>query len=397
MEKLSKKVIQDLTWVGVQDPNLKVFDIIMETEFGTTYNSYLLQGSEKTVLIETAKVQFFDSYVKKIEEILPVGKIDYCIVNHTEPDHVGSLEKLLELNPAMEVIGSMVALNFLKEIVNHPFIAHPVKDQEEIDLGGKILSFYLLPNLHWPDTMYTYWKEEKVLFSCDSFGAHYCFDGLKTSQITDEIGYGRAMQYYFNMILGPFKPFMNKALDVVEGLELSLLCPGHGPILDQNIHQFLQTYRQWSQIAPLKNQVVIGYVSAYGFTEKLAMAIAKGIEKEKKVKVILFELTNSKRDDIVMSIRESKGFLLGSPTILSEGLPPVWDVLSLLNPVLDNGKHAAIFGSYGWSGEAAGHLTERLKQLRLKVEPEFRVRFKPSLTELEEAENYGFEFAQKIV
>ena len=207
---------QGIHYVGVQDWNLKVFDIIMETKFGTTYNSYLVQGSEKTALIETAKATFTDEFLKNVEAVTPISKIDYLIVDHTEPDHAGSVQKLLELNPEIEVIGTTGAINFLSQITNAPFQSRAVKDGEEIDLGGKTLRFMIVPNLHWPDTMYTYLPEDKVLFTCDSFGSHFCCEGILRSTVTNEDDYLGAAKYYFDNILGPFKPFMNKALDRVE-------------------------------------------------------------------------------------------------------------------------------------------------------------------------------------
>ena len=141
---------KDLYWTGICDTELRVFDIIMETEFGTTYNSYLIKGSKRTALIETAKYKFFDSYVKKLESLTDLSKIDYIIVNHTEPDHAGSVEKLIELNPNIKIVGTAAALGFLKNIVNRDFYSIAVKENDVLSLGDKNLRFMILPNLHWP-------------------------------------------------------------------------------------------------------------------------------------------------------------------------------------------------------------------------------------------------------
>ena len=168
----------NIFYVGVKDPTLRTFDIFMETEYGTTYNAYLVKG-EKTALIETAHEKLLDSYISNIEEIMPVSEIDYLICNHTEPDHSGSVRKILELNPDIEVVGSIAAIRNLKEITNMTFKEHIAKDGAELDLGdGKVLKFCIVPNLHWPDTMVTYLESEKTLFSCDVFGAHYCEDAV---------------------------------------------------------------------------------------------------------------------------------------------------------------------------------------------------------------------------
>ena len=392
---IHQQLTNDLTWVGVQDPQLKVFDIIMETEYGTTYNAYLLKGLEKTALIETVKLPFFDEFRKRIEAVLPITQIDYLIVNHTEPDHAGSIARLLEINPDLTVVGSPAALQFLKEIVNQDFRSLIAKEGMTLDLGGKTLQLIMAPNLHWPDTMYTLAQEDGILFTCDSFGAHYAFEGLRVSEVKDHKAYQSALKYYYDHILKPFRPFMRKALDKVEGLDVKMICPGHGPVLDCGVDAIVEQYRQWNVEPQLENKLILAYVSAYGYTEQLAQAIARGIESA-GWQAELVELTQTPTAEVVEKLEQARGFLLGSPTILAEALPPVWMLLSYLNPVVHGGKYAAVFGSYGWSGEAFAHLEERLKQLRITVMPALKVRFKPSPAQLAEAEQAGRDWVKQI-
>lgn len=392
---IHQQLTNDLTWVGVQDPQLKVFDIIMETEYGTTYNAYLLKGLEKTALIETVKLPFFDEFRKRIEAVLPIAQIDYLIVNHTEPDHAGSIARLLEINPDLTVVGSPAALQFLKEIVNQDFRSLIAKEGMTLDLGGKTLQLIMAPNLHWPDTMYTLAQEDGILFTCDSFGAHYAFEGLRVSEVKDHKAYQSALKYYYDHILKPFRPFMRKALDKVEGLDVKMICPGHGPVLDCGLDAIVEQYRQWNVEPQLENKLILAYVSAYGYTEQLAQAIARGIESA-GWQAELVELTQTPTAEVVEKLEQARGFLLGSPTILAEALPPVWMLLSYLNPVVHGGKYAAVFGSYGWSGEAFAHLEERLKQLRITVMPALKVRFKPSPAQLAEAEQAGRDWVKQI-
>ena len=392
---IHQQLTNDLTWVGVQDPQLKVFDIIMETEYGPTYNAYLLKGLEKTALIETVKLPFFDEFRKRIEAVLPITQIDYLIVNHTEPDHAGSIARLLEINPDLTVVGSPAALQFLKEIVNQDFRSLIAKEGMTLDLGGKTLQLIMAPNLHWPDTMYTLAQEDGILFTCDSFGAHYAFEGLRVSEVKDHKAYQSALKYYYDHILKPFRPFMRKALDKVEGLDVKMICPGHGPVLDCGLDAIVEQYRQWNVEPQLENKLILAYVSAYGYTEQLAQAIARGIESA-GWQAELVELTQTPTAEVVEKLEQARGFLLGSPTILAEALPPVWMLLSYLNPVVHGGKYAAVFGSYGWSGEAFAHLEERLKQLRITVMPALKVRFKPSPAQLAEAEQAGRDWVKQI-
>lgn len=229
----SFKLTDSLSWSGVLDKNLRVFDIIMFTEFGSSYNSYVLKGSEKTAIFETAKLKFYDEFKERTESQVKFEDIDYIIVNHTEPDHAGSIEKILEINPKVQIVGTATAIGFLKEITNRDFYSIAVKDGDTLSLGDKTLKFMILPNLHWPDTMYTYIEEDKILLTCDSFGSHYCHEKILHSTVTDKEGYKRATKYYFDNIIGPFvHPFMVKALERIEPMEINMICPGHGPVHD---------------------------------------------------------------------------------------------------------------------------------------------------------------------
>ncbi len=391
-------------WTGVLDENLRVFDIIMETEFGTTYNSYVLRAGDKTVLFETAKAGFFDEYLEKLREVIDVTAIDYLVMSHTEPDHAGSLERLLEHSPQMEVLATGCALGFLKEITNREFRGSAVKDGQELVIGDKTLCFLQVPNLHWPDTMYTYIKEEKILVTCDSFGAHYCLPEVVSEGIQKEDEYEKALKYYFDNIIGPFKPFMRKALQKIASLELSMICTGHGPVLvGEKIGQVLQRYREWTaETARPVKRVVIAYVSAYGYTGMLAEQIAAGVRAAgeaagKGPEVELFDMVTADREEVSGRIAAADGFLLGTPTILGDALKPIWELTLSMTPVTHGGKQAAAFGSYGWSGEGVPNITERLKQLKLKVSDGFRVRFKPSETELSEAFAYGRKFGELVL
>ena len=385
---------KNIYWTGILDKDLKVFDIIMETEFGTSYNSYLVKGSEKTALIETAKVKFFDEYINELKQLTDISEIDYIIVNHTEPDHAGSVEKLLELNPRIKVVGTTVAVNFLKNIVNHDFTSIMVKENDTLSLGDKTFRFMALPNLHWPDTMYTYLEEDCVLFPCDSFGSHYSFDGILLSKVTDNEGYMRAAKYYFDNILGPFRPFVQKALNRIKNLRIDMICTGHGPVIDCRIDELVNIYREWSEIKNPNERmtVVIPYVSAYGYTRELAEKIEKGIRESGNIDVKSYDLVDVPLDKVITEIGYADGLLLGTPTILGEALKPIWDLTTSMYPVTHGGKLASAFGSYGWSGEGVPHLLERLKQLRMKVVEGLQVKLKPSETELAAAYEYGYNF-----
>ena len=396
-------VTNTLSWVGACDPDLRIFDIVMETEFGTTYNAYVLKGSNKTAVFETVKAKFFDTYLENLKTVVDPSQIDYIIVNHTEPDHAGSVARLLELSPLATVVGTTHAIKYVSEIINAPFKSLVVKDGDTLSLGDKTIRFIAAPCLHWPDSMYSYIEEDRILVTCDSFGAHYSDERIFKSELeeSNEDDYIKAYKYYYDMIMGPFKPFVLKALEKIEGLEIDFICPGHGMILDRsNMTKFINLYKEWSMPTSRPTpSIVIAYVSAYGYTEKLALEIQKGIlSTEFKGDVLVYDLVTADFDEVLREASMAKGLLIGSPTILADTLPPIWKLLTSLNPVIHKGITAGCFGSYGWSGEAPKYIHERLHQLKFNtpLEP-LRILFNPSESNLADAFKYGVNFAETLL
>ena len=395
MQAKALKLRENFYWAGILDDTLRVFDIIMYTEFGTTYNSYLYKAGDKVILFETVKEKFFDDYLKELEKIVDVTKIDYLVVNHTEPDHAGSVQRLLELNPGLKVIATPTAISFLQNIVNGDFCSIAVKDEQEMKIGNITLRFLHVPNLHWPDTMYTYIEEEQALVTCDSFGSHYSFEDILVSRVTNQEDYWKATKYYFDCIIGPFKPFMLQALERVRQLDVSMICTGHGPVLDTDIDKMYNTYEEWCTVVNpnQKKTVVIPYVSAYGYTGQLAEEIAKGIADSGDIDVRSYDMVTADQAKVLEELGFADGILFGTPTIVGEALKPIWDLTTSIFAGTHGGKLASAFGSYGWSGEGVPHIIERLHQLRMRVPDEgFRVRFKPSEVDLLNAYDYGYNF-----
>jgi flavorubredoxin/NADPH-dependent 2,4-dienoyl-CoA reductase/sulfur reductase-like enzyme len=395
------KIKNGIHWIGALDPNLRVFDIIMYTPYGTTYNSYIVQGSEKTAIFETVKEKFFDEFINRLSSLnVDVKNIDYIILNHTEPDHAGSVSKLLELSPKAKLVGSSAALRFMKSITNKTFDSIIVNDGDTLNLGDKKLKFISAPFLHWPDSIYTYIVEDKILITCDSFGSHYCNENIFNDLNEDENKYMEALKYYFNAIMGPFKPYVLKAIDKIKNLEIDVICPGHGPVLRDNPSKIVKLYKEWSTHAEKsidEKCIVIPYVSAYGYTETLANKIAEGIKSIGDFKIDMYDVIHHDINEIIESIEKAQGVLFGSPTINGDALKPIMDILVSLNPIVHGNKIAAAFGSYGWSGEAVGNIENRMKELRMDIlSPGLRINFKPSESELISAYNFGQSFAEKI-
>ncbi len=394
------KAMENVYWVGALDKDLRIFDIIMYTEKGTTYNAFIVKGTEKTVLFETVKDKFFDELVSNIKEVCDPAEIDYIVVDHTEPDHTGSMKKMLELAPNATVLGGQTAITFLKEIVNEPFKHQVVTEKDAIDIGGMTLQFMSVPMLHWPDSIFTYIPEIKALFTCDSFGCHYADERVFNDAMADDGDFTDAYKYYFDMIMGPYKyPHMANALERIRNLPIEFIGNGHGPVLRSDIGKYIEMYRAWSQPAKkTEKNVVIVYVSAYGYTRSLAQAIEKGLHMGGIKQVEMYDLVTDPMDKAKAAADTADGLLIGSPTLVGDALPPVYEVMIGLNPVIHRGKFAGAFGSYGWSGEAVHNITARLEQLRMNLPvPGIRVRLNPTAEDLAMAQKFGEDFARAML
>jgi len=383
-------------WVGALDPDLRVFDIVMTTEYGTTYNSYLVKGSSKVALIETVKSRLFPEFLERLQQVIDPKEIDYLVLNHTEPDHSSAVTELLKIAPQLTVVASPIALTFLAEIANQKVKSIEVKGGDRISLGDKTLRFIDAPFLHWPDSIYTYCEEDQVLFTCDSFGSHYSDERMFNDLIDTD--FSASYKYYFDMIIGPFKPYMAQALDKIEGLAIDIICPGHGPILRSNLESFISRYREWTT-PPTPHEkplIVVPYVSAYGYTRALANSIMEGIAMTGDFDIRAYDLVETPVAKVLPEILAANALLIGSPTIVGDALPPIWELLTSLSPVIHGNKLAGAFGSYGWSGEAVPNIEARLRSLRMQVVPGLKVNFNPSASQLDQAYEWGVNFGRKL-
>ena len=389
------QVSEDVNWIGVLDHDIITFDIVMETKYGTTYNSYFIDAEKKAV-IETVKEKYWPAFKEKLLSLGDPSEIEYIICNHTEPDHSGSLKYLLDLAPNATVVGSGQALTYLGEMMDQSFKSMKVRDGDVIDLGNKKLRIIGAPNLHWPDTIYTYLEEEGLLFTCDSFGAHYADERMFDDLIGD---YSDAFDYYFDVILKPFSKFMLKAIEKIKTLPVDMICPGHGPILrsgwKEKIDRSLKLANNYMEETRKSNRVLIAYVSAYGYTEEMALRLADGLMKTANLSVELVDIENVLLGDLEEHMIRADGIIIGSPTINQNTLLPIYKLFSVINPLRDKGKPAAAFGSFGWSGEAVKLIEDHLRNLKLKVVGEGQTaRFLPNSKETESLIRFGEEFVK---
>ncbi|MEG0615194.1 MAG: FprA family A-type flavoprotein [Oscillospiraceae bacterium] len=391
-----KKLKDNIFYIGTINPNLRIFDIIMSTEYGTSYNSYLVKG-EKIAVVETVHDRYSEIFFDNIKEITPLEKIDYIIMNHTEPDHSGSIAKLLEINPNITIVGSAAAIKNITNITNMEFSSKIVKTGDSLDLGGgMVLDFIISPNLHWPDSMFTYVACAKTIFTCDFLGAHYCEPMITDDIITYPKAYADAFAFYFTAIFGPFKKFVIDGLNKIKGLDFDMVCTSHGPVLKNGISTALGLYRKWATVAPIEKNVAIFYVSAYGYTKSLAKAFAAELEKL-GIPTKTYNIIEHPISTLAEKISLASGVMFGSPTINRDAVKPVWDLLSSVDAVGSKGKPCAVFGSYGWSGEACTMLENRAEGLGFKLVNDcYKVVMKPDENDFNNVRALAITFAKSL-
>ena len=390
------KISDSVHWVGVLDKELVTFDVVMETKFGTTYNSYFIDAEHKTV-VDTVKEKFWPEYEAKLRSLMQPEDLKYIVVNHTEPDHSGCVGRLLEIAPQAVVVATGTAIRYLKDLMTSPFNSIQVKDGEELDLGNKTLQFISAPNLHWPDTMFTFLNEENILFTCDSFGAHYADDRM-FDDLMDT--WDESFKYYFDVILKPFSRFLLKAIERIRPLDIAVICTGHGPILRSNWKKYVDLSEHYANEAlamPQQKRVYIPYVSAYHKTGALAHAIAKGLASDSNLEIFVQDIEHTTLGEIDMQVAMASGIIIGCPTINQNILLPVYRLFAVINPLRDKGKLAGGFGSYGWSGEGMKIIRTNLENLKLHyTEDDVFVKFSPDVSDIERAANYGKRFADML-
>lgn len=391
------EVKEDIYFTGVVDKDLKVFDIIMETEFGTTYNSYLLKD-EKTVLFDTVKPNFKDEFINNISEVIDIKDIDYVVIHHTEPDHAGSLKYILDINSDIEVYCTKAAKLYLDEQINKPFKCHVIKDGETLNIGKRTLRFITAPFLHWADTMFTYVEEEKTLFTCDAFGCHFA---NVDADCVDSEDYLKSAKHYFDCIVKPFsKHVLNAVNKVVDlGIEFDTILTSHGPMLTKDPMAAVKRYVEWSTETvehTNQNQIAIFYLSAYTNTLCMAKKIEESLLSE-GAKVKLYDLETLSLQEMHDAVVMSKVILLGSTTINKTMVKPMWDLFSVIDPMANQGKIAGVFGSYGWSGEGISMAENNLKAMMFKMPvPTLKKKFFPSEDTFQECIEFGKEFAKLV-
>lgn len=358
---LIREIKPDVLGVGAIDWDRRLFDSLIPLPDGTSYNSYLVRGSEKVALIDAVDTTMADVLIDNLKAI-GIKKLDYIVSQHAEQDHSGTINRLIELYPEAKVIASSKCLELLIEfsLVSRDRVQE-VKDGEKLLLGGKTLEFIHAPWVHWPDTILTYLQEDKVLFTCDFLGSH-----LATSDFyaIDEATVYEAAKRYYAEIMMPFRQNIKKHLERLKSLDFDVIAPSHGPLYSKP-EFILNAYRDWVS-DDVKNQVVLPYVSMHGATKIMVdyltnALIARGIEVKR------FELTSSDVGELAEALVDPATIVIGSPTMLVGAHPVALYAAILANALKPKARFASIIGSFGWGGRMVEQITTSLPNLKVQI------------------------------
>lgn len=393
------EIAPNIYFIGVFDPDIRTFDIIMKTANGSSYNSYLIKTEEGVIILDTVKLEFQDEFFKKIEQLCSYEEIKYVISHHLEPDHAGAIPELIKRASKAKVLISPQATSMLKAITQKENIDfETVWTNKSLTLGNKTIRFLTTPYLHWPETMSSYVEEDKLLFSGDVFGSHY-YDKRLFDDLVGDFFY--SFKYYYDHIMRPFKSYVLNAIKLYDNLEIDIIATLHGPILRNKPQKYIEYYRKWSQedykVVAHGNKILsIFYLTSYKNTKNMAEAISEGAQRVEGVITNVYDLAFIEEENMINILEESDGLLIGSPTINADAPKPVWDLLSCMIFLEKRGKIGGAFGSYGWSGEAVDMIMHRLKSLKFRVPilESQKIKLIPTEKELENCHEYGVEFAE---
>ena len=390
------EIKKDIYWIGAIDWNLRDFHGY-STEKGSTYNAYLIMG-EKTVLFDTVKAEFADEFIINLRTLLDGKKLDYIVSNHAEMDHTGALSKVMEVFRPEKLVCTKACQDALnKHYHNNDWPFELIKEGDELDLGNRTVQFFGSAMIHWPESMVSFIKEDRLLISNDIFGQHWA----TTERFDDEVDQGelgrQSAKYYAN-IFYPTSPAMKKFLEKLEvkNLEFDMIAPDHGLIWRKDLAGILQKYKSWSGWGSKKKAVVV-YDTMWGSTSKMAQAIVNGLAGDGVV-VKLFDLRTCHRSDIMTDMLDARAVVLGSSILNSGILPKMADMVTYMKGLRPMNKIGASFGSYGWKNVITKLLNEQMEEMKIELVDEgISVQYVPSDDDLKRCTELGEKIKQAII
>ncbi|HTY46515.1 MAG TPA: FprA family A-type flavoprotein [Methanomassiliicoccales archaeon] len=378
-----RELAKGIYWVGIRDWNRRLFDGLIPLPYGTTYNAYLVQGKDATALIDSTNPGFEGELRSNIEEILPIKDIDYLVMNHAEPDHANAIPFLLENAPEAKLVLTQQGAKIAGALY-HPQADRvmTVKEGDVLDLGGKRLRFIEAPFLHWPETMFTYAEEDKMLFPCDFTGAHTAA-GDFAREIPD---YEWIAKKYFGEIMMPFAKNGRNAIEKIDKLEIEMICPSHGPMHDDP-KWILGLYRNWTAGRTVR-KVVVAYISMWGSTEALVKSATSAMLSE-GIDVRVYNLAESDVASLAGDLVDADGIVLGAPTVLGQLHPLGLYAAAVVKAFKPPARFGVLLSSYGWGGGAAKQATEILGQTKIQLIGALDINGRPSDADLQKAAELG--------
>ncbi len=373
------KISEDLHWVGAVDWDVRDFHGHSYTVHrGTTYNAYLIID-EKICLIDSVYNSLSSEFIERLKSVIDPSKIDYIVANHVEVDHSGSIGEILKLSPNAKVFCTQKAKEGFLQHYHEAAIGgicgpaaskwnfNVVKTGDTLKLGKKTLTFVEAPFLHWPDSMFTYIKEDAILLPNDAFGQHYASSGRFDDEVPESELMEEAAKYFAN-ILTPFSPLILKKLDEIAAMNIpiKMICPSHGIIWRKDPMKIVEAYKKWSS-GEYRKKVLIVYDTMWGSTEKMARHILEGIQSNPQIEVKFYKMPVSDRSDIMKEFLDARAIIIGSATINKGILPTMAALLEDLEGLRFRNKIGAAFGSFGWTGGAVEAIDSRLKKAGIEI------------------------------
>jgi flavorubredoxin len=391
------EIKKGIYWVGAVDWNVRSFHgHTYATKRGTTYNAYLIVD-EKIALVDTVYGPFAPELIEKIRSIVPPEKIDYVIANHVETDHSGAMPELMKLCPKAKVYGTQKCKEGLYKHYYGNWDFQVVKTGDTLKLGKRTLTFLEAPMIHWPDSMFTYCREESLLMPNDAFGQHIATSERFDDEVDQCALMDEAVKYYAN-ILWPLGSVIARKLEEVlkMGIPITMIAPSHGIIWRKDPMKIVNAYAEWVKNAT-KPKVVIVYETMWNSTEKMARKLAEGA-RDAGVSVKLYDIAQSDSTEVVKEMLDAKGFLIGSSTHDNDMLPHIAGFLELLKGFKAKGRIGAAFGSFGWAGGATNEIEKVLKEAGIEVvTPGVGVKYVPDEGESKKCYEFGLDFARRCL
>ena len=392
MNKVS--LTEGINWVGVVDWDTRDFHGYV-TRRGTSYNAYLIQD-EKIALVDTVKHTFSNELLRNIGELVDPSKLDYIIVNHVEMDHSSSLPTIVEYAKNATIIASKRGKDAIAEHYGSDFKIQVVNTGDTLKLGKRTLSFVEAPMLHWPDSMFTYVVEDKILMPNDAFGQHLASAQRFDDEVDEHVLMEEASTYYANILM-PLAPLITRKIqEVVKmGIPIEMIAPSHGVIWRSDPSKIIKAYADWNSNTS-KSKVVIVFDTMWGSTDQMARAIAEGVTS-KGVDVKLMKLRAANRTEVMTEILDAKAVVVGSPTLNNGMFPTIGSFLTYATGLKPRGKLWSFFGSYGWGGGAVKNMTEIAQKVGFQInEQKIEVKFVPESEDLKKCVEFGQQIATKI-